>query len=297
MVEMHLPVGKLEKKMVFSGDVGRYDVPLHSDPSPPPACDLMVVESTYGNRSHDHAPIHEQIREPFDETFERGGIVLIPAFAVGRTQLVTLILRELIMDGKLPDIPIHIDSPMAVDATRIYSANIHDLSLDEDLTEDGRSRLFPRNVEFCRSVADSKNLNELDGPRIIVSASGMLTAGRVIHHLKRLLPDPENLILLVGYQAAGTRGRSLLEGAKTLKMHGKQIRVRSQFIPINGLSAHADKDELLRWIQSGDAAPSTVFVTHGEPHAAQALAERIESEVGALPYIPQLGDVFDLDRM
>jgi metallo-beta-lactamase family protein len=297
MVEMHLPVGKREKKMVFSGDVGRYDVPLHSDPSPPPACDIMIVESTYGNRSHEHAPIREQIREPFDETFERGGTVLIPAFAVGRTQLVTLILRELINDGKLPDIPIHIDSPMAVDATRIYSANIHDLSLDEDLTEDGRSRLFPRNVEFCRSVTDSKNLNRLDGPRIIVSASGMLTAGRVIHHLKRLLPDPGNLILLVGYQAAGTRGRSLLEGAKTLKMHGEQVRVRSQFIPINGLSAHADKDELMRWIESGDSVPSTVFVTHGEPNAALALAERIESEVGALIYIPQLGDVFDLDRM
>jgi metallo-beta-lactamase family protein len=297
MVEMHLPVGKREKKMVFSGDVGRYDVPLHSDPSPPSDCDIMVVESTYGDRSHDHAPIHEQIREPFQETFERGGIVLIPAFAVGRTQLVTLILRELIKDGKLPDIPIHIDSPMAVDATRIYSANIHDLSLDEDITEDGRNRLFPRNVQFHRSVAESKNLNKLDGPRIIISASGMLTAGRVIHHLKRLLPDPENLILLVGYQAAGTRGRSLLEGAKALKMHGEQVRVRAQFKPIHGLSAHADKNELLRWVRSGDSTPSTIFVTHGEPKAAQAFAERLEKEVGALPYVPQLGDVFDLDRM
>jgi metallo-beta-lactamase family protein len=297
MVEMRLPAGGREVKVVFSGDVGRYDVPLHSDPSPPPACDIMIVESTYGNRSHDHAPIQDQIREPFDETFERGGTVLIPAFAVGRTQLVTLILRELINDGKLPDIPIHIDSPMAVDATRIYSANIHDLSLDEDLTEDGRSRLFPRNVQFHRSVGDSKDLNKLDGPRIIVSASGMLTAGRVLHHLKRLLPDPENLILLVGYQAAGTRGRSLLEGAKTLKMHGEQVRVRSQFKALNGLSAHADKDELLRWIQSGESTPSTIFVTHGEPKAADALAKSIENEVGALPFIPQLGDTFDLERL
>jgi metallo-beta-lactamase family protein len=194
-------------------------------------------------------------------------------------------------------VPIHIDSPMAVDATRIYSAHIHDLSLDEDLTEDGRSRLFPRNVQFHRAVGDSKKLNELEGPRIIVSASGMLTAGRVIHHLKRLLPDPENLILLVGYQAAGTRGRALLEGAKTLKMHGERVRVRSQFVPVNGLSAHADKDELLRWIRSGDSAPSTIFVTHGEPDAAQTLAERIEKEIGTLPFIPQLEDAFDLDRM
>jgi metallo-beta-lactamase family protein len=256
-----------------------------------------VIESTYGNRTHEHAPIQEQIRKPFEETFERGGTVLIPAFAVGRSQLVTLILRELINAGELSNVPIHIDSPMAVDATRIYSQHLNDLSLDDDLVEDGRSRLFPRNVEFHRSVEESKKLNELDGPRIVISASGMLTAGRVLHHLHRLLPDPRNLIMLVGYQAAGTRGRALIEGAKKLRMHGKDVPVRAEFMPLHGLSAHADSDELLRWVGSGKATPSTVFVTHGEPDAAKALAERIEKEVGALPVIPQLGDHFDLGRM
>lgn len=297
MVEMRLPIGGREATIVFSGDVGRYDVPLHSDPSPPPSSDLLLVESTYGDRQHDHRPIGDQICEPIIETFDRGGIVLIPSFAVGRAQLVTLILRELINTGKLPDVPIHIDSPMAVNATRIYSEHIHDLSLDEDLIEDGRSRLFPRNVQFHRTVKESKDLNALDGPRIIISASGMLTAGRVIHHLHRLLPDPVNLVMLVGYQAAGTRGRAMLNGAKTLKMHGVQVRVRAQFMTINGLSAHADKDELFRWLRSAESAPPTVFVTHGEPDAAQALAERIETEMESQVFIPGLTDGFDLEEL
>jgi metallo-beta-lactamase family protein len=258
---------------------------------------MLVVESTYGNRTHDAAPIREQIRKPFQEVFERGGTVLIPSFAVGRTQLITLMLRELINAGELPDVPIHIDSPMAVDATRIYSGHLRDLSLDEDLVEDGRSRLFPRNVQFHRSVAESKKLNKLSGPRIIVSASGMLTAGRVLHHLHHLLPDPNNLIMLVGYQAAGTRGRALLEGAKKLKMHGQQVPVRAEFLTLAGLSAHADSDELIRWIRSGKSSPSTVFVTHGEPDASKAFAERVEKEIGALTIIPELEDQFDLGKL
>jgi metallo-beta-lactamase family protein len=297
MVEMRVPATGREIKLLFSGDVGRYDVPLHSDPSPPPACDMLVVESTYGNRTHEAAPIKEQIRKPFLEVFERGGTILIPSFAVGRTQLITLMLRELINDRELPDIPIHIDSPMAVDATRIYSGHLGDLSLDEDLIEDGRSRLFPRNVQFHRSVAESKKLNQLSGPRIVVSASGMLTAGRVLHHLHRLLPDPGNLIMLVGYQAAGTRGRALLEGAKKLKIHGEQVPVRAEFLQLAGLSAHADSDELIRWIRSGENVPSTIFVTHGEPKASQAFAQRIEEEMDVLPVVPELEDSFDLGKM
>jgi metallo-beta-lactamase family protein len=186
---------------------------------------------------------------------------------------------------------------MAVNATRIYSEHINDLSLDEDLIEDGRSRLFPRNVQFHRTVKESKDLNALDGPRIIISASGMLTAGRVIHHLHRLLPDPVNLIMLVGYQAAGTRGRAMLNGAKTLKMHGDQVRVRSQFMTVNGLSAHADKDELFRWLSAAESNPPTVFVTHGEPDAAKALAEHIEKETESQVLIPGLGDGFNLEEL
>lgn len=295
MIEVRVERDGSETSIVFSGDVGRYDMPLHSDPDPRPACDYLVVESTYGDREHDHAPVETQIRDALIRAVERGGTILIPSFAVGRTQLVTLSLRTLINEGRLPDIPIHIDSPMAVDATRIYSKHLQDLSLDAALTEDGRSRLFPRNVHFHRSVAESKALNRMPGPRVIVSASGMLTAGRVLHHLARLLPNPENLVMLVGYQAAGTRGRAMLEGAESIKIHGEKVPVRAEFISLGGLSAHADRGELARWVESGPGVPRKVFVTHGEPRAQEALAQLLRERMGAECVTPQLDDSYSLD--
>ena len=280
--------------IVFSGDVGGYGMLLHPDPSPPPACDVLVVESTYGDRLHDKTPLADQIRIPFKETFSKGGVVVIPAFAVGRAQQVTMLLGDLMKQGDLPEVPIHIDSPMAVDATEIYSRHLADHNLDAGLVQDGRSRLCPKSVRFHRTVEESKALNDLPGPRIIISASGMLAGGRVLHHLCRRLPDPRNLLVLVGYQAAGTRGRALLEGAKTLRIHGQEVAVKARFLPIHGLSGHADADGLVRWMRSGPSRPATAFVTHGEPPAATALAKRIETEVGARAVIPRLGQTFDL---
>ena len=213
-VEVHLPEGDGARSLLFSGDVGRYDVPLHVDPTPPPPADYLVCESTYGDRLHDATPIAEQLAQAVTTTLERRGTILIPAFAVGRSQLVTLVLRDLMRAGTLPEVPIHIDSPMAVDATRIYSRHLDDSELDSEISADGRQTLFPRQVSLHRSVAQSKRLNDMEGPRIIISSSGMLVGGRVLHHLKRLLPDPANLVVLAGYQAAGTRGRSLLEGTR-----------------------------------------------------------------------------------
>jgi metallo-beta-lactamase family protein len=277
--------------------VGRYDVPLHVDPTPPPACDALVVESTYGDRLHDCDPLEEQICEPFAQAFARGGVVLVPSFAVGRAQLVTLILRKLMNAGRLPEVPIHIDSPMAVDATRVYSRHLHGRELDAEILEDGRVRLFPRNVHLDRSVEESKELNELSGPRIIISSSGMLSGGRVLHHLRRRLPERGNLIVLVGYQAAGTRGRALLEGRGSLKIHGRQVPVRSEFMSISGLSAHADRDELLRWIRSGEQLPAAVFVVHGEPEAAEAFGRRVRRDLGCRTWLPRLDDEIDLDEI
>jgi len=285
-----------DQTIVFSGDVGRYDVPLHSDPDPLPACDALVVESTYGDRTHGDTTMEEQIREPIQRTLERGGTVLIPSFAVGRSQLVTLHLRSLMNEGALPELPIHLDSPMAVNATRIYSKHIGDLSLDDELTDDGRNRLFPHNVQFHRSVEESKDLCTLDGPRIIISASGMLTGGRVLHHLKRLLPDDKNLILMVGYQAAGTRGRKMLEGAQSIRIHGQDIGVRADFHCVSGLSAHADRGELMRWVGSApeDERPRTIFVTHGEPKASAAFATLLQTELGVRTITPELDQSFEL---
>jgi metallo-beta-lactamase family protein len=294
MIELRLRTAGGERTIVFSGDVGRYGVPLHSDPDPRPECDVLVMEATYGDREHDPRPMGDQIREALVTAIERRGTVLIPSFAVGRAQLVTLLLRQLIHSGELPEIPIHIDSPMAVDATRIYGQHLRDLSLDAADGEDGFGSLVPRNVQFHRSVEESKSLNLLPGPRIIISASGMLTSGRVLHHLKRLLPDEKNLILLVGFQAAGTRGRAMMEGARTIRVHGEDVPVRARFIPIGGLSAHADRGELLRWVRSQPKPPQTIFVVHAEEKAANAFARLLSSELGVRTIEPELGQRFEL---
>jgi metallo-beta-lactamase family protein len=227
----------------------------------------------------------------------RGGTVLIPSFAVARAQLVTMTLRDLMESGDIPEAPIHIDSPMAVEVTEIYRRYVDTGELDEALSEDEWQRMFPRNVRFHSTVEESREINALGGGRIIVSSSGMLTGGRVLHHLRRLLPDEKNLIVLVGYQAAGTRGRSLFDGARTLRMHGQDIPVRAEVLTLAGLSAHADADELMRWMRSGPALPSTVFVTHGVPAASAALAGRIEGELRLRAHVPSLGDEFDLSHL
>jgi metallo-beta-lactamase family protein len=194
--------------------------------------------------------------------------------------------------GELPTVPVHIDSPMAVDVTDIYGRYLGSDELDDELG--AGHRLFPQSVSYHRTVDESKRLNDLKGPRIIISSSGMLTGGRVLHHLRRLLPDPKNLLVLVGYQAAGTRGRALQDGAKVLKMHGEYIPVRAQFISLDTLSAHADRDDLLRWLHSAPRNPRTTFLTHGEPASAEALAGRMRSE-GLNVVVPKLGEQFVFD--
>ena len=282
--------------LVFSGDIGRYDMPLHLDPLPMPSCDVLVCESTYGNRDHETTvSLDEQLREPLSDTFERGGTVLIPAFAVGRAQLITLILRRLMKSGKLQEVPVHIDSPMAVDATGIYSRHLDEHHLDADVFADGRSHLFPDNVELCKSVTQSKSLNDKSGPRVIVSASGMLSAGRVLHHLKRLVGDRRNLVVLAGYQAPGTRGRRLLEGQPRIRIHGIDVRVRAECVSLHGLSAHADRGELMRWIRAGgEGLPRQVFLTHGEPEAAFSFARDLRRELGLTVDVPELDEEVDL---
>ena len=289
-VEIPVTAGGSSNRIVFSGDVGRYDAPLHPDPESLPACDTLLMESTYGDRLHDPTPLVDQICKPFCETFDRGGIVLIPAFAVARAQLVTLLLRQYMDAGQLPSVPVHIDSPMAVDVTNIYGRYLGSDELDAGVG--AGHRLFPKSVTYHASVDESKRLNDLKGPRIIISSSGMLTGGRVLHHMRRLLPDPKNLLVLVGYQAAGTRGRALQDGAKVLKMHGEYIPVRAGFLSLDVLSAHADRNELLRWLDSVPAHPSTIFLTHGEPESAEALAGLMRSE-GLNPVIPKLGEQFE----
>ena len=281
-----------DQKIVFSGDVGRYNAPLEADPEPRVDCDTLVIESTYGNRVHDPTPLIDQIRAPFRAAVERKGTILIPAFAVARAQIVTLLLSQLIQSGDLPDIPLHVDSPMAVDVTHLYVEHMRDEELRR--IPGGAQGLFPRNVTFHRTVDESKQLNNLPGPRVIISSSGMLTGGRVLHHLGRLLPDPANLLVLVGFQAPGTRGRAIQDGAQFVRLHGQDIPVRSPFISVEGMSAHADSEELMRWLHSAKTLPRSVFITHGEPDSADALAGRIGTD-GTRTFVPALGDHYSFD--
>ena len=206
-------------------------------------------------------------------------------------------LRELMEAGDMPEIPVHIDSPMAVEVTEVYHRYAGTRDLDASLTEAEWQRLFPTTVQFHSSVEESKQLNSLTGPRVIIAASGMLTGGRVLHHLERLGPHEQNLIVLAGLQAAGTRGRALGDGTRTLRMHGADIPIRAQVMSLLGLSAHADANELVRWVQSGGAAPKAVFIVHGEPDAAAALAQRLQSDLHLRAFVPKLGETFDLGTL
>ena len=282
-------------KILFSGDLGRYDMPLHRDPQPRLHSDALVIESTYGDRKHDRTPLVDQIRGPILQTLKRGGTVLVPSFAMARTQVVAFMLRELMADRELPQIPIHVDSPMATEITKIYNRYLGSEYLDPDIPGATSGSLFPPAVRFHNTVPESRLLNDMPGPRIIIASSGMLTGGRVLHHLKRLLPDGRNLVAMVGYQAVGTRGRDLVEGAKTIRIHGEAIPVAARVVELHGLSAHADQDESLRWIRSGAETPRAIFINHGEPEGAKGLARRIKSELGVEPFVVGQDQEYGLD--
>lgn len=293
-VELRVAAREREICIVYVGDLGHFDLPLHLDPQPLPPCDVLVIESTYGDRLHSRVPLLDQLRRPLKATLARGGTVLIPVFAVGRAQQITLMLRRLVQSGALPDVPIHVDSPMAVNATRIYSRYLNPRNLDARVFEDGRLELLPDGVELHQTVDDSKRLNFLQGPRIILASSEILSGGRVLHHLKHLAPDENNLLLLVGYQGAGTRGRKILDGARTVRLHGREVPVRARVVQIDGLSGHADYAELLQWVGSAPHPPRVTFVVHGEPQPAEAFAARLRRRLGTRTIIPALDEEFDL---
>ncbi len=267
-------------RLVFSGDLGRWGRPILRDPELVPAADVLLVESTYGGRSHPPDSDDALVRI-ITETAHRGGAVIVPAFAVGRTQELIWTIRRLEEAGRLPLLSVYIDSPMAIDVTRIYCLHPEDHDLDmETLMDEKRCPLCCRSYHLVRTVVESKALNDRSGPMVIIAGSGMATGGRVLHHLKRRLPDQRNTVLLCGYQAAGTRGRSLQEGARTERIHGQDIPVRARVETIDGLSAHADQGEILRWLRGFERAPRQTYVVHGEPGPAHALAAAIVAELG-----------------
>jgi metallo-beta-lactamase family protein len=261
--------------IVFSGDLGRYDDPILRDPIAVSHADYLVVESTYGNRQHDQGNAAEMLAEIITRTTGRGGTVVIPAFAVGRTQSILFHLHQLKTSGRLVNVPIFIDSPMAVNASGIFCAHLDDHKLSAKQCTD-----FCEVAKYVRDVEQSKALTQDRTPKVIISASGMATGGRVLHHIKHLAPDERNTILFAGYQAAGTRGAAMVAGSKTVKIHGQYVSVRAEVQSLDMLSAHADAGEILRWLRGFSKAPRMTFITHGEPAASDALRIRIEQELG-----------------
>jgi metallo-beta-lactamase family protein len=268
-----------EKTLIDSGDLGRYDRPILKDPEPGGAADWLLIESTYGNRIHPkNSPA--ELRAVIKETAAERRCLIIPAFAIGRTQELVYTIRKMEDEGEIPVIPVHVDSPMGIAATEIYCRHTdeHDFEMAQ-LRNHENCPISSRHMIVDRTPEQSKAINNLKGPMIIISASGMATGGRVLHHLKHRLPDPATTVLLAGYQSEGTRGRSLQDGAKEIKMLGEVIPVRAQVKVLDGFSAHADQGEIMRWLGTFPKAPKTTYIVHGEAAGANALADVIRQQL------------------
>ncbi len=283
------------RSVLFSGDLGKYDQPIIRDPVAPPACDYLVVESTYGDRLHDPEHPKDALERIIKDAAARRGAILIPAFAVGRAQEIVYFIRELEDEKRIPILPVCVDSPMAAAATQAYARRTEDH--DEEYGEALKSTPTPlrtHSMLACATREDSKKINGMEGARIIISASGMMNGGRVLHHALRLLPDENATVIFVGYQAAGTLGRRVADGEQQVKVLGQWIPVRCRIEKIGGFSAHADWKEVIRWLEGMPAPPKRVFVTHGETGSAEAMAARIRERFGWSIEVPQYGEKFEL---
>jgi len=275
--------------IMFSGDLGRENDLILRAPEFVTKSDYLVIESTYGGRMHDPTDPQDQIAEIINRTAARNGVVIVPAFSVGRTQTLLYVLHLLKMEGRIPGIPVYLNSPMSISATGIFFDYPGEHRLNPDQSA-GLSNV----AKYINSPEESRALNEKNGPMIIISASGMATGGRVLHHLKAFAPDPKNSIIFTGFQAAGTRGASMLANAETVKIHGEYIPVRAEVNVVHNLSAHADQREILKWLSLFRNPPKTTFITHGEPQAAQALREKIEGSLRWNCKIPVYLEVAEL---
>jgi metallo-beta-lactamase family protein len=285
LVELEL-LGRHSRRILFSGDLGRYGAPILPDPDPGLRADALVLESTYAGRRHTAVQAADALRDEVLRAVKNGGALVVPAFAIGRTQEVLFTLRALEQAGEIPVLPVFVDSPMAVDATPFFLAHRedHDAEMTRMIAA-GDEPLRTANLTFARSPEQSKAINSVRGACIILSASGMATGGRVLHHLARRLPDPRTTVLLVGFQPAGTRGWSLQNGAETLRIHGEDVPVKARVASIDGFSAHADEEEIARWLETFPAPAGRTLLVHGEPAALQAAHERM-ARLGWKSHVP-----------
>jgi metallo-beta-lactamase family protein len=282
------------KQIYFSGDLGRNDDPILFPPDPRKSCDILFVESTYGDRENEPGNVEEKFAAVINEAVQRKGCVLIPAFAVGRTQSLLFYLEKLISENKIPSIPVYIDSPMAISATRLYKQHASDHKLGELDEEEYSFCRFPQ-LHYYQAQAASIRLNDIRQNAIIISASGMCTGGRILHHLYNRLKREHDTLLFVGYQAEGTRGRDILEGSETVKIFGVDVPVKCQIREIAGLSAHADLSELTGWLDSNPHKPKMTFLVHGEKQVSETFKQKLERELNWLNvHVPAYMESFEL---
>ena len=282
--------------VVFSGDVGRYDQPILKDPESPTRADFLLCESTYGDRDHPTGSVPDALADVINRVAKRGGAIVVPAFAVGRTQTLMYYLRQLLEQKRIPALPVYVDSPMAIDVTGIYVKHKedHDADFLQQEEQGNHDPLNMQNVHMTRAVEDSKKINEVTGPCIIISASGMANGGRILHHLAHRLPDSRSAVLLVGYEAEGTGGRALADGAQFLRIHGQEVPVRAEIVKIDQLSAHAGRSELLRWLSGITVPPRQTFLVHGEPNALESFHGAVTSKFNWPVMVPEYLQSFDL---
>lgn len=290
LVEFRLPHAGPHATVLFTGDLGRPGRPILKDPAPVRHAGALILESTYGGRTHGEDDPEEELARIIKRTARLGGVVLIPAFAIGRTQLVLYMISELQRTGKIPHLPIFVDSPMAINAVPMFCQHTEEHDLTMRALTSTASPITPHNLRMTPSVEESKDLNNLTMPAIIISASGMAVGGRIVHHLRNRLDDSRNAIVFVGHQAQGTRGRYIQEGAREVTIYGRKVAVRADIFTITGLSAHADENEILEWLEHFETAPRNTYLVHGEPEASIALAEAIRRRYGWKVAIPEFGD-------
>ena len=278
------------RSIVFSGDLGRSGTPTMLDPTPIERADYLLCESTYGDRLHEARDPEDALAEVVGRTVARGGTVVIPSFAVGRTQTLLYHLERLKRARRIPDVPVFLDSPMAIDVSDVFCRHAEEHRLSE-----AEARAACGVAHYTRAVEESKALDADPAPKIIVSASGMATGGRVLHHIKRFAPDPRNTILFAGFQAGGTRGAAMTQGAESVKMFGEYVPVRAEIDNLHMLSAHADANEIMVWLKHFREPPRTTFIVHGEPGPADSLRHRIEEELGWTCRVPEDRETAELD--
>jgi metallo-beta-lactamase family protein len=295
-IVIHDHSGETPIRLAFSGDVGRPNLPIIRDPEPMPPADYLIMESTYGGRLHKHVThVTDKLADIVNRTARRGGRIIVPAFAVGRTQQLVLLLHELFNEKRIPTIPIFVDSPLAINVTDVHRG--HPECFDEETRRyltDGQDPFGFQRLTYIREASESKKLNDLHGPFVVISASGMAEQGRILHHLRNNIEDPRNTVLITGFQAADTLGRKLIEKWAEVRIFGEPVRVRADIASLDELSGHADQSELLQWIKPMAPTLRKVFLVHGEPQQAETLAKLLHSQLGLDVLRPAPGDSFDL---